>query len=148
HIESYEALSYALGSPTFPHTISVNGTEFKVREILFQALNFLRLHDTEMVLWIDAICINQSDICERNHEVQHMAEIYSRAHQILVWLGLETGTSRMAVEFLHNAALFSPRDRNELKEDLGWHALGDLCGREYWKRVWMIQEICLASRVK
>jgi hypothetical protein len=93
HIDRYEALSYAWGNSMFPHTISVNGLSFNIGENLFKALNHLRLPDSARVLWIDAIYINQSNISERNHQVQQMADIYSRAHQVLVWLGLETETS-------------------------------------------------------
>jgi hypothetical protein len=39
------------------------------------------------LLWIDGVCINQTDILERNRQVQLMGEIYSRASCVLIWLG-------------------------------------------------------------
>jgi hypothetical protein len=82
-IQSYEALSYAWGNTTSPYVISSNGVDFNVGENLFHALSHLREYDVERVLWVDAIYINQSDISERNHQVQQMAHIYSQARQVL-----------------------------------------------------------------
>jgi hypothetical protein len=75
--QSYEALSYAWGNTTSPYVISLNGVDFNVGENLFHAFSHLREYDVERVLWVDAICINQSEISERNHQVQQMAYIYS-----------------------------------------------------------------------
>jgi hypothetical protein len=45
-------------------------------------------HETEvLVIWIDAISINQTDIEERNREVARMGDIYSKCAQVNVWLG-------------------------------------------------------------
>jgi hypothetical protein len=38
------------------------------------------------LLWLDAICIDQKSIVERNHQVSIMATVYSRARRVLVWL--------------------------------------------------------------
>ena len=38
-------------------------------------------------LWADAICINQNDVLEKNHQVQYMKSIYSSADRVIVWLG-------------------------------------------------------------
>jgi hypothetical protein len=38
-------------------------------------------------LWIDAICINQTDIAERSHQVQMMMDIYRQCECCLIWLG-------------------------------------------------------------
>jgi hypothetical protein len=146
-VESYEALSYEWGDSAPARAISVDGIDFSVGENLFQALRHLRLRDAERVLWIDAICINQSDVRERNHQVQQMAEIYRRAHQVVSWIGLETDESRAAFGFLRAAFTFSPHNRRSLMDDPGWRAVPNLCARPYWRRVWMVQEICLAQRL-
>lgn len=48
---------------------------------------------TPLLLWIDALCINQDDLQERSHQVQMMKQIYSRASSVLVWLGLHRDDS-------------------------------------------------------
>lgn len=47
----------------------------------------LRYTDRERLLWIDALCINQNDIEERNEHINRMAEIYQRADGVCIWLG-------------------------------------------------------------
>jgi len=87
---SYMCLSYAWGDPQNHRTIRVNGKSFKVRRSLWKFLNIARhtLYDT--FLWIDALCIDQENTSERNHQVQQMGRIYSGAETVLTWLGDDT----------------------------------------------------------
>jgi Heterokaryon incompatibility protein (HET) len=39
--------------------------------------------------WVDALCIDQMDVPERNQQVRSMADIYSIAACVIAWLGLE-----------------------------------------------------------
>src|SRR5437016_6155011 len=68
----YEALSYTWGSEPASTTIKINGRPFLVRENLYNALWHLRL-SAPRAIWVDAVCINQSDIPERNSQVSLMA---------------------------------------------------------------------------
>jgi hypothetical protein len=43
--------------------------------------------DLETPIWIDAICIDHSNVSERVHQVAQMGEIYSRATNVHVWFG-------------------------------------------------------------
>jgi hypothetical protein len=54
---------------------------------LHAALNDLRYKDRERILWADALCINQSDLVERTHQVSLMSSVYGRAALVIVWLG-------------------------------------------------------------
>jgi hypothetical protein len=83
----YEALSYTWGSETPLKTISLNGHNFNIRENLDSALRHLRLKDKPRMMWVDAICINQRDNQEKAREVRRMRDIYSRAQNVVVWLG-------------------------------------------------------------
>lgn len=86
-VPEYEALSYVWGDPPSTVDIDVNGQLVKVRENLKDALLALRLSNTERVMWIDALCINQDDIKERSAQVSRMPEIYQRAIRTISWLG-------------------------------------------------------------
>jgi hypothetical protein len=44
-------------------------------------------HDQEVLLWVDALCINQEDAVERANQVKMMGKIYGRARRVTVWLG-------------------------------------------------------------
>jgi hypothetical protein len=85
----YEALSYAWGNGSEREEILVNNTVMSVTRSLYVALAYLRRSDQCRTLWIDALCINQSNVPERNQQVGMMGEIYASATQVLVWLGEE-----------------------------------------------------------
>lgn len=40
-------------------------------------------------LWVDALCINQSDLAERATQVALMGSLYTAAEEVLIWLGPE-----------------------------------------------------------
>ncbi|KAL4888376.1 heterokaryon incompatibility protein-domain-containing protein [Aspergillus ambiguus] len=85
----YSALSYVWGAQTKKERILVNGRNISVTTNLYQALRRIRARsrDTPTIIWADAICINQSQPVERNHQVGLMGKIYSNCQEVLVWLG-------------------------------------------------------------
>ncbi|KAK8004661.1 hypothetical protein PG989_004380 [Apiospora arundinis] len=97
---SYEALSYTWGDERPSASISLNETSFLCRPNLLEALRRLRRADEPLPLWVDAICINQDDTIERNHQVSLMKTIYSRAKVVDVWLGDSTPGSEQGMMFL------------------------------------------------
>ena len=98
---SYEALSYCWGDYKLTKTILVDGCLFKVTENLESALRCLRDDSVTAgrvrTLWVDAICINQADVPERNHQVSQMQRIYADAEEVLVWLGPASSDSGIAI---------------------------------------------------
>ncbi|ENH69208.1 Heterokaryon incompatibility protein 6, OR allele [Fusarium oxysporum f. sp. cubense race 1] len=64
------------------------------------ALNHLRYPDKARTLWVDAICINQNDISEKNIQVPRMADIFRSAVRVVIWLGLESDNSTLALSTL------------------------------------------------
>lgn len=86
----YCAVSYVWGSPSETRHIIVNNVPFVVRENLWAFLDNSRKRDFRGLLWTDAICIDQTSIPERNHQVSMMGNIYRSATRVLVWLGLES----------------------------------------------------------
>lgn len=86
----YYALSYVWGSPSETRCITVNKTPFFVRRNLWNFLDLMRKRQFRDLLWIDAICIDQTCIPERNHQVSVMGVIYRSATRVIVWLGPES----------------------------------------------------------
>ena len=111
----YSCLSYTWGDEVETQTICINGLSFRVRHNLWMFLvaarkqcsdhGGLRLrklsdegnYDTyglhrscDICLWIDALCIGQSNNSERGHQVQRMSEIYKGAQLVLIWLSLNS----------------------------------------------------------
>lgn len=85
----YKALSYAWGKPVFPHTLHAVGGDVAISSTVQAALHRLRDPKVPVRLWIDAICIDQRDVAEKNVQVEMMARIYREAEQVLVWLAGE-----------------------------------------------------------
>jgi Heterokaryon incompatibility protein (HET) len=67
--------------------ILCDGQPVAIGAELSDALRRLRLRGEHRTIWIDALCINQEDIIERNSQVRNMSEIYSKADQVLIWVG-------------------------------------------------------------
>ncbi|KAG0646461.1 Heterokaryon incompatibility protein [Hyphodiscus hymeniophilus] len=84
---AYKALSYAWGSPNVKRPILVNGCQHLVTVNLESALRRLRRIDIDITLWVDALCINQSDNTERTRQVQLMHDIFDFAEEAIVYLG-------------------------------------------------------------
>jgi hypothetical protein len=100
----YEALSYVWGDKSVRKNIIVNGRSLGITTNLHAALLRLRYRSTSRLLWIDAICINQTDIEERAAQVERMATIYALAECVLVWLGPEQNRSNHAFNLIRKAA--------------------------------------------
>ena len=84
---------------------------FKVRPNLHAALQQLRLRDRPKRLWIDAICINQEDNDEKNAQVSLMADVYSKATSVCVWLGEASSDSTLALNFISRIVNLDDFDR-------------------------------------
>jgi hypothetical protein len=136
----FEAISYMWG-PEVTKSIQINGMHCLIRENLWEALQHLRLQDRTRRLWVDALCINQVDMNERNQQVSQIGSIYSIATRVLVWLGMPDSTSLLAIQTLqqiHEGTLsynWMGWRSNSLKDGDKFQALFLLFSREYWSRL-------------
>jgi hypothetical protein len=164
----FTALSYTWGGEENSKHITLNGQCVAVRSNLYDFLVRAIREGWTTNLWIDALCINQEDEAEKSKQVMLMGEIYSRASQVLVWLGV---LGEMESESLVRAAkscrylnkrygsvpagdLFSemhPADlstytisRSDFKSGCR-RGLVRVLGNPYWKRKWIIQEVFLSG---
>jgi hypothetical protein len=163
---NYEALSYVWGNTNNRRAISLHGHIHRVTTNLECALRHLRHPVEARLLWVDALCINQEDLHEREQQVKHMGAIYSQAKSVISWLGESGDDSDKAIELIRN---FGEQARKYLHkeipasllhfwETMHWHDfLNDVLGfpmeeqnwvglwklfeRPYWSRVWMVQEL-------
>lgn len=85
----YFALSYTWGQPIFPRELLIDdSTVISITENLDLALRRIRIDIEQPVLiWVDAVCINQQDVEERDQQVRLMGRIYSQAAVVIVWVG-------------------------------------------------------------
>jgi hypothetical protein len=147
------------------HSIHIDGQLLNVRQNLWDFLVNSEHHD--YWLWIDAICIDQTSVQERNQQVQFMHNIYRTADEVLIWLGREADDSKHAIDYLHFWYPFtlprfgqSPPTLNGMskarrsecravqrKSVLYARALEALLRRPFWSRIWIVQEILHGRRV-
>jgi hypothetical protein len=140
----YRALSYHWGESTHRCFITVNGQGLSITTNLDIALRHLRHQELRLVIWCDAICINQADIKERNQQVLQMTEIYSSASQVIAWLGPAERDSDVAMDVL-GSMMSNKYDISREDFRQGLKALIDLFRRPWWSRVWIVQEFTVAQ---
>lgn len=68
--------------------IIIGGLRLRLFHNIALALRFLRSPNHPLALWVDAICIDQSNMDERNAQVALMAFIFNRAAGVISWLGV------------------------------------------------------------
>lgn len=153
----YEALSYTWGGSSQQRTISVDAIGgFRVTDNAYNAMQRLRRHREARVIWIDAVCINQEDVMERNIQVAMMGTIYSLADQVVIWLG---DADEAAVRMAHRVSSFLHLDDwakvlpflefDNWFSDFEEHCLVlALCTTKprWWDRVWVVQEFAQATK--
>jgi len=156
---TYEALSYCWGSPDPITRICVSdanqeGVQHSVGDGLASALCHLRYSDKPRRIWIDALCIDQSNLDEKALQVASMDTTYKRCSQAVVWLGYasEAQFSTLGVEAINVIggqseglslrALGAPRP--PLPTTIGGHppkaylpAIQRLLERPWFTRVWV-----------
>ncbi|KAF4627649.1 hypothetical protein G7Y89_g10503 [Cudoniella acicularis] len=171
------ALSYVWGDPGTTLPVVVNGHELTVTTNLVSCLQQLRndykhhpgRFSPTQYLWVDAICINQMDIQERNSQVQLMGSIYRFAVTTLCWIGKESDNSSLAIKSLRRISehvgqiqegeddlLWLQQGNTDIMENDAadaadsqlnsiWQSIQKLFHRTYWVRAWILQEIVLSK---
>ena len=132
----YEALSYAWGDPDKTVEITVSGFSINITENTHAALRRLRDHYFERILWIDALCIDQSNKQEVATQFLFMARIYSEASRVLVWLGEAANGSDIALENLRLMNHGPEKDTNHRI------VVRHLLERPWFRRVWVSSFSC------
>lgn len=150
----YSALSYTWGDQGETKYIEIDGRTMQIGKNLWTALRHLRHMSHSQTLWVDSICINQSSIEEKNHQIPIMAFIYGRAKQVIVWLGQhqENDTTCDLGAFSSVGLSRGKASYDNSAWDHCWTSvrplLYQLIHEEYWKRTWIIQEIGMASNIR
>lgn len=110
-----------------------------------------------MPLWIDQLCINQSDNSERTFQVAMMDRVYAQAKKVVSWLGesdIQVDSAVRLLAKLKDVPLDRASQPNfnvaQFVKDIpndDWLALGSLLSRPYFKRTWIVQEIAMAKEL-
>jgi hypothetical protein len=159
----YEALSYAWGEPKFTQRLeeAATNTVISITESLHEALQALRNPDTNRWLWVDAVCIAQGDVEEKNHQVRQMADIYREAESVIVWVGNDdfldifeklSDVARACQKAIQSGYASDARDCitneevNTALRQCNWEKLAAFFDLPWFNRVWTVQEFVLAKK--
>jgi hypothetical protein len=159
----YSCLSNVWGPPEEDmRWIEVNGLEFRVRKNLWDFMTVassmkVKLENDENIgedsvttykwlrsLWIDALCIKQDNVLERNHQVQKMGQIFSNAELVIAWLG---NNSHLATGFRAARSLSNTKRKRQISRAYRLDGLATLWDAEYWSRAWITQEVVLSRNL-
>lgn len=144
----YDALSYYWGPPGGRRNlIHIDGEAILISPSLYA---FLRRFgaNSEQTIWVDALCINQDDVEERNQQVSVMDSVYRGAAVVHVWLGKADSDTDLALtccQLWHQSRQLEPEKRPKLTDvEMITLSLVQIAVRPYWRRVWIVQEVALA----
>ena len=168
----YEALSYVWGTDDSPSILHLHGQCLKITDSLASALRGFRLANVSRILWVDAVCIDQTDAIEKAQQVAQMAMIYKNATKVVAWLGegphslFDVQSCQTLSQKAQEIGLQSPSDNNgetvrawvygdservgwllsfmSLIKDSGFPAVYESA---WFTRMWIIQEALLAERL-
>ncbi|PVH99482.1 heterokaryon incompatibility, partial [Periconia macrospinosa] len=148
----YQAVSYAWGEPTQDQPMKLNGQyTLPITKTLASALSRLTGMCSTGYLWIDQICIDQSNLQERSQQVSLMGEIYQSALEVLVWTGQEV--NELSETFKKSAQISArvERDLSRIGKDTldkkHVRKITELLCRPWFSRGWVIQEAVMGKKV-
>jgi len=160
----FTALSYAWNSPGRDEIMAVGDKFLKITKSVQEALLYLAQHVETKYLWIDGVCIDQENLGEKNMQVPLMAEIYTRATEVIIWLGESNELIDKAIDVTPKLNSKLERFNERLESELLDHALAEaglptgqspiwdgfteLYSRSWFSRLWTFQEAVLPSNVK
>ncbi|KAK7926706.1 hypothetical protein PG985_003704 [Apiospora marii] len=164
----FDALSYTWGEDqvtTF--AVHCNDQELRVHHNLHEALPFLARRDSQLPIWIDAVCINQGDEDEKKVQIAMMRQIFEGASTVWVWLGRGNARSGDVIAMLPQKEGKRVYGWVEMKRMLeteiadkgrevipwlssneAWSTYYDLSENPWYRRLWVFQEVALAKRIR
>ncbi|KIW31287.1 uncharacterized protein PV07_02947 [Cladophialophora immunda] len=141
----YTAVSWMWGALSDLVEFQVDGQTIMIPQNLLRVIEQLRAESQPRRIWIDAICIDQKSLQERNHQVQMMGQIYRNANYVVACLTAKGSSDRRRLK----------REAEQLHKLLqeGRHSTDTsryrhFFGNQYFTRRWIIQEVAQAQQVK
>lgn len=139
----YKAASYEWGPKDKQggYKILVDGQPNFVRKNLAEFLLKLRDHDPNVFgywMFIDQLCVDQGLYDERSQQVAQMGDVYSKAEEVMVWLGTSTPDDEEAIKAMQEG---------EASYLLRGFKGASIFDKPYWNRLWIIQEVVLAQKL-
>ena len=135
--------------------LKVTGNLRDALYMLGNSINMPLMPKIPTYYWVDALCVDQQNVLERNAQVARMSDIFHRASGVVVWLGREDEFTADALEVIHKVSAIPETDWSSVpytsfydsaegthssKPDLSYHDwLGfiALINRPWFRRAWV-----------
>ena len=165
----YHAISYTWGPEEPTETILLDDGPAVVRKNCADVLRQLIYFKSCLYYWLDALCIDQTNVIEKNAQVAMMGSIFSKAEHVLVCIGQEDDDGEYALQEIRDQRRYDcfppsgersdidhrpvivktgPNGKTDIPPDVNLPrftlSLAALSRRSYFERVWVVQEIYLA----
>jgi hypothetical protein len=169
----FVALSYVWGDTKDSPSILLDDCSVDVTRNLYDAIMALRILKGPIIIWIDFLCIDQQNYTEKEQQVQLMSKIYKHAQQVIGWLGDHDNDSHLVFNLF--VLLGRVSDEHNRQTDLEWRLAAEalietghlycledlfdpnrrliraaalLVQRPWFRRLWIVQEVTLASSLE
>jgi hypothetical protein len=161
----FSAISYAWGIADYSQALTTPTGPIIITMSLFSVLKEIREKGDRPLLWVDAVCIDQENSDEKVTQIRLMRTIYSKAFDVVAWLGHEEHNSSQVIKTLCELRSLSQKPDSlitgvstpvslswrNLKipdpEDNIWAYTNRFLSRTWFQRVWIVQELVLPSKV-
>lgn len=159
----YRALSYVWGTSSKTETLHTPSGVLDITPNLATALRHARQKDEPLVLWVDSVCIDQSNEVEKAAQIRLLPHIFQQAASVLAFVGGAPSHQR-AIETLmqiraKDAVDTWPKDLPAVPESWSAHAIPPLADpvwtdiktffeSPWFRRSWVCQEAVLAATVR
>ncbi|KAH3971735.1 hypothetical protein HBH98_126210 [Parastagonospora nodorum] len=175
-VPAFYTLSHCWGCERQEYTFTIEGHTLKISKHLADGLQCLQqlagvhssLSPPLQYVWIDCICIDQTNLNERATQVRLMGTIYSRAIRTLIWLGPKSHDSASSWSLISD--IYNLLQKNHPNIDLPeqiphkmfseaqhigtglpafadpkWSVLREIFDVQWFSRLWVVQEVVLSS---
>jgi hypothetical protein len=163
HEVSYQALSYTWGDKALTETILCAGGPIKITRNLRSALCRIRSKSESLLIWNDALCIDQTSPDERAEQIPLMSRIYSEAGTVILDLGKGEGTEDDDIALAIQTIMATPVEKRTnihlhpsplahlglpgFPDPMWSSVLNKFFSRAWYQRIWCVQEAVLARNV-
>jgi len=160
----YTALSYVCAflepgvTAQQGRVVELDGRTHLVSDNLWNFLNEAQHQFALADFWIDALCINQLDVKERNHQVAQMHRIFGSAAVVLIWLGRGDDDTRSFARAVNERRwglqdnlddkLLDIRTADGNLDRSATQGALKVFKSTYWHRYWIVQEVVLAKEIR
>lgn len=140
-MQDFIAVSYTWGREEKSEHLNCQGALISITPTVDGMLRRFRRPYKTQRLWIDAICLNQSDHGEKSSQIPQMRNIYQSAKKVFVWLREPADPEQNPLDTMSMLMFQQQTSQQRVLPGISAASVKSLLDNAYWTRRWVIQEI-------